>query len=415
MKKLGFYLCTMAAMIVMLASCSSDDNNNGLPQIYIDQPFYTLAKGSVTIDIKADQAPDTDVSIPVTFGGTALEGVDFTAPEKNITLKAGETETSLTLSRIEESIGDDNKELYVNLQKAPEGFSLGLMNYASITLLSNNGVIMSFSENTGKVGFTGDFEINLGTMSGGRHKVKVATTFNLEIDESSTAIEGVHYEFTDGAKVTVPKNKYQGTFSIKLLKKEEGKDKLVLRLANKDGYAVGSNGIMTITLKGPDVFTGTWAFEKITNLDLFESYGEDISKAPQGSVADQITFEGNSYEEYNFTPNITGDFKKYFGTETRKVTFKEEGDKIFQEEFGKNVKVSILEFPGVNVNFSTQYTDIRPALVGFRLVEVDGKEMLECTLDDFEPKGADEFGAMIYDFMGTMVDAPLRILFSRVK
>ena len=404
MKKLGHYLCILMSMTFILASCSSDDNQR-LPQIYIDQPFYTLAKGSIELKIKADQAPLTDVFIPVLFGGTAVEGVDFTVSEPSILLKAGETETTFTLTRIEENIGDENKELYVNLQKAPEGFSLGLMNYASVNLLNNNGIIMSFENSTGKVGFSADFSIKLTNMKGGVYKVKVATTFDIEVDESSTAIEGVHYEFVNGAQVVDP---------IKYLKKEEGKDKLILRLANKDGYAIGSNGTLTVTISGPDIFTGTWAFDKITNLDLFEMYGEDISKAPKGTPSDRITFEGDSYLEYTFTPDLSGDLKNYFGTSPRKITFKEEGDKSFQENSGANVKVSILEIPDVNVKFSTTHKDIRPALVGFRLITVDSKEVLECTLDDYEPQGED-FGAMIYEFMSSMEDAPLRIHFSKVE
>ena len=413
MKKLGHYLCILMSMTFILASCSSDDNQR-LPQIYIDQPFYTLAKGSIELKIKSDQAPLTDVFIPVLFGGTAVEGVDFTISEPSILLKAGETEATFTLTRIEENIGDENKELYVNLQKAPEGFSLGLMNYASVNLLNNNGIIMSFENSTGKVGFSADFSIKLTNMKGGVYKVKVATTFDIEVDESSTAIEGVHYEFVNGAQVVVPINKNKGSFSIKYLKKEEGKDKLILRLANKDGYAIGSNGTLTVTISGPDIFTGTWAFDKITNLDLFEMYGEDISKAPKGTPSDRITFEGDSYLEYTFTPDLSGDLKNYFGTSPRKITFKEEGNKIFQENNGANVKVSILEIPDVNVKFSTTHKDIRPALVGFRLITVDSKEVLECTLDDYEPQGED-FGAMIYEFMSSMEDAPLRIHFSKVE
>ena len=100
-------------------------------------------------------------------------------------------------------------------------------------------------------------------------------------------------------------------------------------------------------------------------------YGEDISKAPKGTPSDRITFEGDSYLEYTFTPDLSGDLKNYFGTSPRKITFKEEGDKSFQENSGANVKVSILEIPDINVKFSTTHKDIRPALVGFRLITVD--------------------------------------------
>lgn len=413
MKKLGHYLCMLMNTAFILTSCSSDDNQR-LPQIYIDQPFYTLAKGSIELKIKADQAPSTDVSIPVLFGGTAVEGIDFIVSESSISLKAGETETTFMITRIEENIGDENKELYVNLQKAPEGFSLGLMNYASVNLLNNNGIIMSFENSTGKVGFSADFSIKLMNMQGKSYKVKVATTFDIEVDESSTAIEGVHYEFVNGSQIVVPINKNTGSFSIKYLKKEEGKDKLILRLANKDGYAIGSNGTLTVTINGPDIFTGTWVFDKITNLDLFEMYGEDISKAPKGTSSDRITFKGNSYLEYTFTPDLSGDLKNYFGTSSRKITFKKEGDKSFQENNGANVKVSILEIPDINIKFSATYTNIRPALVGFRLITVDSKVVLECTLDDYEPQG-DDFGAMIYSMMEDMTWAPFRIHFIKLE
>ena len=89
MKKLGHYLYILMSMTFILASCSSDDNQR-LPQIYIDQPFYTLAKGSIELKIKADQAPPTDVSIPILFAGTAVEGVDFTATESYKQLTAAE-------------------------------------------------------------------------------------------------------------------------------------------------------------------------------------------------------------------------------------------------------------------------------------------------------------------------------------
>ena len=287
------------------------------------------------------------------------------------------------------------------------------MNYATVTLLSNKGLYVSFTNSTGKVGFNADFSVKMSDINGSAYKIKTATTFDLEIDPSSTAIEGVHYEFVNNAQVTVPANKYEGSFSIKLLKKEVGKDKIILHFGDKTGFATGNIPTLTIELSGPDVFTGTWAFSKINNLELFESYGVDITGAPKGTAADQITFEGTSYEEYTFIPNLKGDFKNYFGTSTRKVTFKDEVDKNFQE-LAKDVKVYSLEFPDINVGFSATDINIRNAPVCFRLIEVNKEEVLECTLDDYEPKG-DTFGSFVYEVMGDMTWCPFRIYFTRVN
>ncbi|BDW75363.1 hypothetical protein BFINE_11580 [Bacteroides finegoldii DSM 17565] len=55
---------------------------------------------------------------------------------------------------------------------------------------------------------------------------------------------------------------------------------------------------------------------------MFEMYGEDISKAPKGTPSDRITFEGDSYLEYTFTPDLSGDLKNYFGTSPVKSLLK---------------------------------------------------------------------------------------------
>jgi len=423
MKNIAFYLLAIIGMAVSLSACSDDDTQQHMPQIFFDQHYYTLGKTSVDLILNADEAPASDVSIPVYFGGEAEEGVDFEMPEKVFTMKAGEKEASLTINRLTDNIGEDNLDLFVNLKDAPAGFNFGLSNFAEVTLLGNNGVIMAFTETEGTVKNEDEFEINLTNMKGKRYYPSVATNIELEVDESSTAVEGEHFEFVGGAYASVRKNRYKGTFGIKFLKKEEGKDKLVLRFADKEGYAPGTNSTMTLTLKGPDNFTGTWAFDKVSNAEYlsnsyYPEWGLNIEKLPTGTADDQLTFEGSDYTEYTFTPNLTGDLKNYFGTSSRKATYIGEKELSF-EEYSGLLKVTILSIPDVNINFSTTYSDYsRAANVAFRLIEDEnGEEILECTIYDFEPKG-DDYGGAFCEMMGdySMMEyiAP-RIHFKRVK
>ena len=114
MKKVLFCLITVCSLV--MASCSSDDDNPvSMSELNFDQARYSMAKGEVELKIISDKAATTTVSIPVSFSGTAVEGTDFTISEKAFTLKAGETEAVLTVTRILENIGDDVKELVVNL------------------------------------------------------------------------------------------------------------------------------------------------------------------------------------------------------------------------------------------------------------------------------------------------------------
>lgn len=416
------YISVLPVMMLFVAgtalqSCSDDDTNASDPQIFLERTNYRLGLGQVTIKVAADVAPATDISLPVQFGGSAVEGVDFTVASHQITFKAGQTETEFVVNRVvEKELPDDELTLYVNLKNPPAGYSLGLLNYASIAVLGKNGDAISFSDDEGKVGLSGVFKIGVFSLSGNSKRLDNEETFEFEIvPELTTAVEGEHFELPEGHFVTVPRRRSEGSFTMNMLKVEEGHDIVTLRLLEKEGYGFSNFPTMTIRIAGPDLFTGTWAFKGIVNLDLFDMYGEDSSGAPKCSPDDKITFGGNSYESYTFTPDIKGDFKNYFGTETRTISFEGEVGKNFQENFSSDLTyVLCYKFPGINVNFSPASSNIRDAKVCFRLIEVDGEEVLECTLDDFTPQPG-EFGYTIYEMMYDMEWAPYRIHLTRVK
>lgn len=421
MKKVLFYLFAMCSMVA--TSCSSDDDGNPaeIAELNFNQARYSLAKGEVELKLISDQPAGTTVSIPVSFSGTAVEGTDFTA-DKVITLKAGETEAVMKVKRIDENIGEEDKELVVNLGTAPEGYKLGIRNYTAVELLGNTGVLMSFDNATDILSLSGIYYISLQKMTGGNYKVPSAMNLAVEVDPSSTAVEGIHFEFVDGKYAVFEKNNYQGSVTVKFLKKEIGKDKLVLRLSQKDGFAYGNNATTTITINGANELEGTWAFDMFANKDWLKSnyppeFGEgyyDEEAFPKASSNDKITFTGNSHEEYTFTPNLVGDLKNYFNKEC-KATFEKEENKVFQELGYPKVekRVAVYNFASVNVNFSATNNKERSAKVSFRVTTKDNQKVLECTLDDYEPT---DFFTGIYEFEQNMAEyAPLRIYFKAVK
>ncbi len=419
MKKVFFLL--LAVFALTAASCDRNEPQKDLPQINLEQHRYALAKNAVEVRLVADEPATSAIVVPVTFAGTAVEGTDFTVSPKEFTFKAGEKEAVIVITRIEENIGDEEKSLTINLGTAPDGYKIGTMNFTTVEFLSNQSIIMTFVKDEDILTENSEFAINLQKIDGSFYRVPAETNFDVEVDPASTAVEGTHFEFTGGKYVTIPRNRNTGSVGIKFLKKETGKDKLVLRLKKKDGYSFGSNDIITITIQGPYTFNGTWAFDKISNLEWWKtSWGLDVSNFPKGTSADKITFAGNSHAEYTFTPNITGDLKNYFTTAT-KATYKGEVSKVFQELSSTSavrLNVAVLEFETVNVNFSPTNTKLRKAVVGFRTITVDGKEILECTIDDFEPT---DFLKDTYDFMKdfgenpVMLSGPLRVHFTRIQ
>ena len=415
MKK--FFYLMMAAFTFVLAACSDDDEGGtqNLPQLNFAAARYVLADDSVDIVLKADQAPASTVEVPVTFSG-ATEGQDFTASSPSFVLEAGMTEATIRLYRIAENISDEEKELTINLGTAPAGYRTGTMNYTTVQLLGNNTVFMTFEKATDVLTENGNYTISLETMEGYSYDVPTATTFEVVVDETSTAVEGTHFEFSNGRTITVDANENKGSIAVKCLKKEEGKDKLVLRIAEKSGYAFGNNQTITIELIGRYNVSGTWAFKEISNLTWFEEYWfTDTSNFPTGTADDLITFVGDETgSSYTFTPDLQGDLKNFFVAPCQ-VTYKGEDDKGYQEESNLQLVehvVALLEFEKVNVNFSATHSNVRPSELGFRIITVDGEEILECTIDDFEPT---DFLADEYEMMGEMSLCPLRLYFTRVN
>lgn len=424
MKKVSVKILAMLAVLLsgfVAASCSSDDDDAVAvvtPKVSFERPSYALATGDIVINVTADVAPATDIVIPVSVASqTAKEGTDYTMAVKNVTIKAGQTSGAITISRIDENVGEDNLEMTINLVNG-EGYNLGLRNFVTVTLLSKNGYILSFSDAAPRVKCDQELELTVAPMTGFA-SIPSDETFELEIDpEGTTAVEGTH--FTMDKNVTIAAKKRSGTFNIKLLKVEEGKDQIVVRIVEKAGYAFGSNPIMTITLADLDDISGTWAFKEWENAESLDMWGDMVDKdlAPKFSADDKLTFTGNS-KEYTFTPSLTGSLKDYFGTETRTVKYS--GMEKYLIAVGITPTYPLFQVymvPDVNIKFTDKESEKRSAKVGFRLINVGSEEILQCVIDDYVPGAGNIYGDMFFEGEDPTHPASYfdyRLNFTRVK
>lgn len=422
MKQLSFVVWLLC--LLLGTACSSDDKRPAdLPQINLEKMHYALAKGSTEVKLVAEEPTATEVVIPFTLYGKAVEGTDYTLSAHAFTFKPGEQEATVTFTRIEESIGDEGSELTLNLDRhaAPQGFVLGLLNYTVVELMGKNTVIASFKKNADLLTLSGNFNIQLEKMSGGVYKTPAALTYPIEVDPSSTAVEGVHFEFVNGPFAKIAKGRYEGSVALRFLKHEPGKDRLVLRLGEMPGYGNGGNPTIQINVQGAYNISGTWAFRSITNKEWWENmWYEDTSNFPTGTEEDQLVFEGTDYRAYTFTPKLSGGLKNYF-TAACPVTFLNEREEQFQEiGMGRELaNIAVLEFDHINVNFSATQSRIRKAVVGFRILRETGSpDVLECTIYDYEPTDFLNGVYEMYKDYGSdpiMLEAPLRLQFVRVK
>ena len=383
------HIAKLLFMLVGLVVCFSCSDNEQVSSnvIGVTTPKYSLTNkvgASLSVSIKALKPVDADVDVPVVFNG-AEEGVDFSASEKVFHLKKGETEAQITITRLRV---ERTKNMLMVLQ-TPSNARLGIMSYSQIDLVGAN--VYSFETSSDVLTLKKSYNIELRSDVGARFSFNDTTRISLEVDAASTAVEGEHFKFENGAKqaVFVPGSS-TGTVTLEFLKLEAGKDNIILKVADSEGMIAGSNPSISIKIVGATSFSGTWAFKEVSNYQwLRDNIGGDTKVLFDGTAAnDYFTFTASG-KNYTFTPHFTGGLQNYFtaaGTATEAGKSRE----YFQElASGRppRYELSMFKFDNINAAFSATDKDLKTIRVGFRLI-LDSKtkqELLEMTINDYAP------------------------------
>lgn len=384
------------------------------PQLNFNTFRYTLGKEELSVELTAEKAPQKELRVGFELVGTAQRDVDYSLEDDAFVFKPGETTARLTFKR-----KDLKASGYILLSlkgQDPEGYVFGLKNYTQIELLGEDALIYSFEKDKDELDFEKGYNIIIQKITGGNFRPDAAVKYALVVDPESTAIEGEHFEFVGGEAVaTVPRRRNVGTFKLKFLKKEAGRDKLVLGLAPLEGYAPGTNAKLEISITGPHNFSGTWDLLRIANERWIDTSWGDFGVKANALVSliegDYMVLRGDSYQAYDFEPHFGGLLRNYF-TKPSRVSFAGGMERSLVEASGRPPTISLnrLDFDKVNVHFSETNVQEKKASVGLRFIttEQDG-QILEMTIDDFIP--LQDGWKDIYEFNSNMHDVPIRLHF----
>jgi hypothetical protein len=429
MKKLLF-LAAMLCGALGFTGCSDDDDPI---EVSLSGTSYTLLNedgATVTVTATASAAMPADVQVPFTItGGT--EGTDYNVSAQAFSFKSGETSASVVVSRANATA---QINLVMNLGAA-SGIQLGTVNYATITVVGSN--IYSFSDSNDKLAMDKSFAIELETAAGSAFSYTTEVEIPIEVvADGTTAVEGTHYQFANNKKVaTFAAGSSKGYVSMTFLKLEEGKDQVTLKVSDDAKLYAGNNPTLRIKLVGPSDFSGTWAFEKITNEAwLLSDMGTPaLSAIITGDAEnDQFTLTGDN-GSYTFTPNFAGKLKNYF-TAAGKATLSGTRTERLQEEGGlkpPTIDLSVLKIENINLNISETDKTIGTYEVGVILTRnEDNEERLWMTIYQYRPTEntiygdwymtwADMVDMMDYSYSAgdpnSMETSPIRIYFKRVQ
>jgi hypothetical protein len=432
MKKL-FYFFALMLTTVGFTACGDDDDEKAPIIVSFSQDQYSLGgqigdKVVITANASAPFEKATTVTLGINSfvfsGGASLNPLEVT-PGYAFEFAAGSTTATITITRKTLGSGSLSVSLTPNAS-----FKVGTTPTAEVTFLGAN--VYSFDTDTDVLADTREYKVTLETADGKPFSFATDTEIPVVLSPKTTAVAGVNYEFVGGNVAKFQAGKSEGTVTIKFLKYEEGKDKLLIALDNTN-LRRGNYGYLTIYITGTPNFAGEWQYAGIwkKNADWWANSwtvdAEALALIVDGSSSDSFKFEVGD-GGYQFTPNFAGKLKNYF-TKATKAAYIGARDERMQELASMNPptwQMFRYEFDEVNKAMSATDNKAAKGRVGFFFATDDdtNKEYLIMTIYDYEPTDATVFGYYswkdVYDSMAystpietVMEAAPIRVAFTR--
>lgn len=382
-------LVALFTLIACFTACSDDDDE--ARTVSFKRAVYILSSNqAIEVEIGLSEPAERELVVPFEVFGTAVEGEEYSLSAREFVVAPGENSAKIVITPVDNIYSDRQIRLELG---SVTGYEFGNYRVTLIPVETKEVITTSFMTDTYelKSSLTVSMNLYIGGRSYENPSYPVLVPF--EIDPSSTAVLGTHFEIVGGnQQLVMPIGGRSAQVKLKCLKKEAGKDKIVLRMSDNDlHYLAGERNRTTITIDGPTRFedmVGTWRMDGFTSLSHVKSSvlggdESDLEYLPENNpTTDELIFTAGATNRMDVS-RITGDLARYL-CDCDLTSVKEEEEYLY--EMGDNppfLSVLTMEMSEANVNYSVTSSKIRKAQVGFRLL--DGGNTLELRVFDYEP------------------------------
>lgn len=372
----------------MLTACSQDDLSQSPAVSFISSEPEILAETAtfkiVTRNVTADKA----LTIPVTFGGTAEKGIDYTVSEEAFVIGGDSPTDSIIVTALR--LGTEKTvSLTLNL---PDGLDAGWYKTSEYTLQDKFGYL-TFRNAKAMLTDTLDVDIHVSDREGVSQAAYGAGTVTVTIDtEKSTAVEGTHFCFVEAPQFSLSEGDIKKSLRIAAIEDhpQAGCDKIVLNIQHEEKFGLGQVQELELTLlgRGWSSLDGKWQIDTLITDSLYmESIWKETCTAldslPKFNSSDALTFD---LATSSLSPSFRSAFKDYF-IGSSDITKGESLD----IDLGNGETASIQTFVLNNTNryFSPdELSEDKESLVGFRMISDSEtqEEMLDMYVIDYTSK-----------------------------
>jgi hypothetical protein len=316
-------------------------DNEAVPTATISatDPTATETGGDTgTITVSLSGAAEADTVVNFTVGGSATNGTDYVAFGTSVTITAGNTSATITVTPNDDSVYEGSETVIVTLTNG-SGYTVGGASSATVTISENEtapvATVTASDSAAAEAGSdTGTFLISLSGVA------QAATVVNFTLSGGATS----GADFTSiGTSVSIPGGQTSATLTITPNDDNiyEGNETVVITLGIGSGYSVGGQNSASITIAdnesvpsasiiatdataaetGGNTGTFTVSISPVSSVDTTVNYsvgGTAASAADYTALSGSVTITaGNTSAAITVTPQ---DDSVYEGSETVIVT-----------------------------------------------------------------------------------------------
>ena len=376
-------LLTLIALAGIFSACSKDISLDPAvslfapqPEIYEETAIFRLA--SMAIDTTSAQ------TFPVTFGGSAEFGVDYTVSGDRFVLGGENPVDSIVVTTLR--LGTD-KTVSLTVE-VPEGIGSGRYLTSEFTI-QDKLAYFSFPASYSMVADSLDIEFNAVDRKGKAKVLGKEATVTLSVDtERSTAVEGEDFVFADSSYYVISQGKGAGKLKLKSLRPRamEGRDKVVLNLGFSEKYGAGAEGQLEINLLDTlwNTLNGEWKIDTLVTDAAYMSqyWGETCTGfelMPEYNKSDAVEFDLKAGQ---FKPGFRSGFKNYF---LGKSVMKKAGSLDLDLGNGETASLQTFLLDNTNRDFSAgSKSEDKESYIGLRILEGEEKDTLDFYVIDYQ-------------------------------
>ena len=255
--------------------------------------------GTRNVGLTLDKAPEFDLTLAYTVGGTATAGSDFTALSGTVTVPKGATTAIIPVTVIDDTEGELDETIVLTLA-ASGGYKVASPGTHTLLIADNDELpkvhFVSAGRNAGEGSGTHNVEVRLSPAP--------ATEVTFAYKVGGTARAGSDFTITNSGTVTVPAGATTAAIPVTLIDDSvgEGDERVVLKLATSGGYRVVSPGTHTLTIVDDESRVSFASkSQSVDEGSGTHNVGVKLNKAPTSDITVTYTVGGTATAGSDFT------------------------------------------------------------------------------------------------------------------